>query len=165
MGDEEGFIKRGFSAAGAYGQGDAAQRAEGCFALFVEGEGYEAWAGSDDGEAELAGNVVGQPGGAEFGKGESAGGDDEGVGCDYSAGGVDGEFSRFGDFADRGIAADFDVGTGAFFEEHGDDLGRTAITEELAGLFFVPCDSVFFDQGEEVLGGKARECGAAEVGI
>ena len=58
--------------------GEAGEVAPGGGVFGREDEGDEGGAGFDDVEAELAGDVVAEAGGAHLGDGEAAGGDDEG---------------------------------------------------------------------------------------
>ncbi len=123
----------------------------------------------DDFEAELAGEVVAEAGGAHFGDGEASGGDDECGGTEFAVVGEDVEGVIDGggaaDFGDVDIAEEGDAGLGCFGEQHVEDVAGGAVAEELAELLFVPGDAVLFDKGEEVGGRVAGERGLGEVGI
>jgi hypothetical protein len=62
-------------------------------------------------------------------------------------------------------------GGGAFFEEHGDDVGSRSIAEELAlggavvRMLFVVGDSMFFDELEKVSRSKSSQSRAAKIDV
>ena len=58
-----------------------------------------------------------------------------------------------------------DADGGAFGQQHGHDLPRRAVAEELAQRLLVPGDAVLLDQGDEVVLGVARQRRLAEMRI
>jgi len=74
-------------------------------------------------------------------------------------------FSPTADGGDLDAAAGVDLGLAGFFFEHGNDLLRGAVAEELAEGFFVVLDAMLFDEGDEVLGREAGERGLGEVRV
>src|SRR5208282_2393609 len=101
--------------------------------------------GRDDFEAELAGEVIAQTGGAHFGDGESAGGDYQGGGMIFGRVAADDEFGGVEDFGDFGVQDESYVGGAAFGFEHVGDVARRIVAEELAECFFVVGDAVLID--------------------
>ena len=81
-----------------------------------------------------------------------------------AAGGCGG-FSPTTDGGDLDVAADVYFRFAAFFFEHGDDLLRGAIAEELAESFFVVLDAMLFDEGDEVFWREASEGGFGKVRV
>jgi hypothetical protein len=176
MGEEEFFAEAALADGGDDFSGDSGEVGERVLVRAAEGEGDEGGAGFADRDVELAGDVVAEAGGAHFGDGESAGGDDYvggrvsgGVGLDQETrligAGVGGGFGIAADFLDFGFEDDFDVRLGGFGEEHSDDLFCGVVAEELAQGFLVVPDAVAFDEGDEVGGGVACERGFGEVGV
>jgi len=78
---------------------------------------------------------------------------------------VESKLIGFRDFVDPCVKQDFDVGGSAFLLEHGDDVIRRAIAEQLAELFFVVWDAVLFDQFQESIGAVTSKGRFGEVGI
>ena len=138
----------------------------------AEDQRHKCGARLDEVVAELSGEIVAEAGGAHFWDGEAAGGDDEG-GCDEVARRgfeveATGGFRCFGptaDGCDLDAAAGVDLGFAGLFFEHGDDLLRGAVAEELAESFFVILNAVLFDEGDEVLWREASKRGFGEVRV
>jgi hypothetical protein len=149
--------------------GDAGEVAPAGDVFRGEGEGNERGARLDDGDAELAGEVVAEVGRAHLRDREAAGGDDQRVRMQSAGGrfdleaGVDGSAGRDGE--DACAEFDGDFGFGALACEEVDDVAGGAVAEELAERFFVVGDAVLFDERDEVLRGVTGERGAGEVGV
>ena len=64
-------------------------------------------------------------------------------------------------------ACDFAAhGTGfALAQKHVDQVLRTAVAKQLAFVFFMETNTVFFDQINEILRGVAAECATREHGV
>jgi hypothetical protein len=172
--EEHFLLKASRRESGVFSRGDDFRREAGevapaALGFGVEDEGDERGLGFDDGEVELAGDFVSEAGGADFGDGESTGGDDEDGGSEFGTGGLlsgdEMEAGVLGDGADGGSEEDLDVGGGALGEEHVEDELGGVVTEELAEFFLVPWDAVVLDEVEEVGGGVAGERGFGEVGV
>jgi len=115
-----------------------------------ERERDEGGARGDDVQPELAGEIVAERSGADFGNGQAAGGDDEHRRSKLGGRSVDDEFGGAADFADLGIQKNLNGSSAALFFEQADDFGSGAIAKELAELFFVIRDAVLFDEGEKI---------------
>jgi len=165
MGEEHFFGEGGVACRGDDLGGDASEVGVALAVGGMEEERDESGTGWDNVQAELAGEVVAEAGGAHFGDGDSAGGDDESGGAVFGSVSADGECGVATDFADFGVDNDFCVGVAAFGFEHGDDLSGGIVAEELAESFLVVCDSVFLDESDEIGGGVACEGGFGEVWI
>jgi len=146
--------------------GDAGEVAPAGVVSWCEGERDERGAGGDEGVVELPGEVVAETGGAKFGDGEAAGGDDQRGAGDGAGGGFDVEAESFMmNGQDAGSEAGEDAGGGALAFEESDDLLGGAVAEKLAEGFFVEGDVVRAHEGDHVRGGKAGERGSGEVGV
>jgi hypothetical protein len=131
----------------------------------MKDERHESGTGCDNVQAELAGEVVAETGGAHFGDGDSAGGDDEGGRAIFGGVSAHGERGVAPDFADFGINYDFYIGVPAFRFEHADDLSGGIVAEELAESFLMIRNAVLFDEGDEIGRGVTREGGLGEMRI
>ena len=60
---------------------------------------------------------------------------------------------------------DIDRGSGTFVQQHGDDLARRAVAEQLPQGLLVPGDAVLIHQGDKVVLGVAGKRGNAEMWI
>jgi len=163
MGDEEFFAELwdrlfGFDDRCAYDfRGESGEVAP-LFAVGgVEDQRYEGGARFNEVVAELFGEVVAEASGSHLGDREAAGSDDERGRDEVACGGFDveaaGGFRCFSPAADGGnldVAANINRGFAGFLFEHGDDLLRGAVAEELAKGFFVILDAMLFDECEEV---------------
>ena len=95
---------------GHYGEGNATEVSEGGAVGIVPGEWDEPGAKGGEVESELAGDAIAEVGGAEFGKGESAGGHDEGWGMEIAEGGCNLVAVDFFDFYNLAGAEDLNPG-------------------------------------------------------
>ena len=104
-----------------------------------EGERDQRRARLDDLVAEAAGDVIGEAGRAELGDRQAAGGEDQ-----PRSGSVRGHEKRRRGARPRWPApnAKVDPALRAFVHQHGDDLLRRAVAEQLAEGLFVPGDAV-----------------------
>ena len=163
---EEHFFAKGFVLRRGYDLGgDTGEIGITLAVCGVEDERHEGGARRNNFQAELLRQVITKPGGAHFGDGEAAGGDDEN-GCAIFGGvAADDEGSVAGNLAHFGIHHDSHPGSAAFGFQHGGDQACGVIAEELPKRFFVIGDFVFFDEGDEIGGSVAREGGFGEVGI
>ena len=71
--------------------------------------GTRAGRGANNFQAELAGEVVAESGGAHLGDGEAAGGDDESGGAKFAGIAADDEFGVAANFADFGVQENLDA--------------------------------------------------------
>jgi len=165
MGEEHFFGEGGVACRGDDFGGDTSEIGVAFAVGGMEDERDEGGTGWNNVQAELTGEVVAETGGAHFGDGDSAGGDDESGGAIYGCVCADGEGDIAANFADFGVDNDFYVSVAAFGFEHGDDLCGGIVAEELAEGFFVIGDSVFLNEGDEIGGGVACEGGFGEVRI
>jgi hypothetical protein len=148
--------------------GHAAQIAPSRRVLGVEDEGDEGGAAGDDVEAELLGELVAEVCGSHLRDGEASGGDDYGGGLDGAGAGLEEESCgsvRRGDGVDGGSGEDAHACVLALALEHGDDLLRGAVAEELAEGLLVVLDAVLLDEGNDVGGSEAGEGGFGEVRV
>lgn len=163
---EEHFSLEGMVVgAGNHFGGDAGQLGVTVVVLAVEDEGNEGGSCGNDVVAELAGEVVAEGSGADFGNGKASGGDDKDGRAKFGGVRAQDEFGGALDFADAGIEEDLNFCGAAFgFEERSDVCGG-AIAEKLAQSFFVVGDVVLFDEGEEIGRSEAGQSGFGEARI
>src|ERR1700739_4047641 len=121
MGEEHFFAEGGVAPGGDDFGGDASEVGVAFAVGGMEDERDECGTSGDDVQTELAGEIVAECGGAHFGDGDSAGGDDESGGAVFGFTGADAEGGVTADFADSGGDYDFYVGIAAFGFKHGDD--------------------------------------------
>jgi len=165
MGDEHAFAE-GLGASGVarvdFG-GDTGKIAPRGAVFRIEKQGDKTGFCGPDLVTELASDVVAEACSAHFRDGESAGGDDEDGSAKFCVAGRDNEFGGARDFLDATVAEDADAGFAALEFEHGEDVLRGAVAEELAELLFVVANAVLFDERDEIGGGTAGEGGFREV--
>ncbi len=166
MSEEHFFAEGNFAGRGSddFG-GDAGEFGVAAEVGAIEDERNESGPSGNDVMAELAGEVVPERTGAQFGDGKPAGGDDEDGGAKFGGIGTKEESGGALDFDDAGVEEDLDVGGATFGFEQVDDLGGGIVAEELAESFFVPGDAMFLDESEKVVRGETGEGGFGEVGI
>jgi hypothetical protein len=124
MGEEHFFAERNL--AGGRGDnfgGDAGEFGVAVVVGAIEDERNESRASGDDVMAELAGEVVPERSGAQFGDGKPAGGDDEDGSAKFGGVGTKEEFGGALDFGDAGVDEDLDTSGATFGFEQVDDLG------------------------------------------
>ena len=159
VGDQQFFDEAGFGgwSVDADQCGEAGELGPGGF-FTGEEKRDQGWAGFDDSQAELAGEVVAECGCSEFGDGKAAGGDDEGFRLKLALGAVEVESCCSAlDFEAVGVIDVLDFAGFTFGQEHFQDGLGGVVAEELAEGFFVEGDVVFLDQFDEVVGGVLGE--------
>jgi hypothetical protein len=165
MGEEHFFAEPSFADAGDNFGGDSGELGIALMIGSMEDERDERGTRGNNFVAELAGEVVAERGGAHFGDGETAGGDDENGRAEFVARRAQNKFAGALDFSDARVQKNLDLsGTTFGFEKMG-DFRRGVVAEELAERFFVVGDAVLFDEGDEILWRVARERGFCEMGI
>jgi hypothetical protein len=167
MGEQQRLVEPGTAIGEARGTGDAGETGK---AAFGEGERDESGAGCGDAQAELAGDVMGQSGGAHFRDRLAAGGQHEiaaGDGLtDPFAVEVQGKAGvGLAQVAQRGLQPEFGPGAVQLGEQHGDDLFRRAVAKELPQGLFVPCYAVAVHQVDEIPLGIAGQGGFGEMRV
>ena len=145
--------------------GDAGKFGVTMVVLAVEHHGNQGRAGANDVVAKLAGKVVAEGSGTDFGNGQAAGGDDEDGRAKFGGVGMQDELGGALDFGDARVEEDLDFGGVTFGLEKRGDIGGGTIAEKLAEGFFVTRDVVLFDECEEISGGVAGQRGFGEVRI
>ena len=133
--------------------------------LRLPGERNQCGAARLDGETELRGDAICEIRRAHLWNGEAAGGDDECGRAVVRRRSVDDETFAVAHLGDVLVEDDADAGGAALRFEHGDDVARGAIAEELAEGLLVIGDAVFLDQRDEVAGRVAGERGLREVRV
>ena len=130
---EEHFFAKGFvlRRGGDFG-GDTGEIGITFAVCGVEDERHEGGARRNNFQAELLREVVAESGGAHFGDGEAAGGDDENRCAIFGGVAAHDERGVARNLADFGVHHDSDSGCAAFGFEHGDDQACGVIAEELA---------------------------------
>jgi hypothetical protein len=165
MGEEHFFAEPSFADAGDDFGGDSGELRIALMIGSIEDERDERGTRGNNFVTELAGEVVAERGGAHFGDGETAGGDDKSRRAEFVARRAQNKFAGALDFGDARIEKNLDLGGAAFrFKEVGDFRGGV-VAEELAERFFVIGDAALFDEGDEILWRVARERGFCEMGI
>ena len=130
----------------------------------VEGQRHEPGARRNNGETELASNVVTEAGRPHFRDRRPAGGDDERRGGERAAIGLDGEAGcATVDAGDTGRGVQ--DGILRLVEQHVGDLLRRPVAEQLAVVAFVPGNAMAVDEGDEIARGVAFQRGYAEARI
>ena len=145
--------------------GDAAERAHQVQVAGLEGQGHQGRAGLRHPDAEPPGDIMGKAGGAHLGDRQAAGRHDNGLGSEIVAVGLDAESVATVDRGDPAAEPQINPGGLAFGQQHGDDLVRRTVAEQLPEGLLVIGDAVFLDQGDEILRGIAGQRRAAEMGI
>jgi len=79
--------------------------------------------------------------------------------------GVRDELSGSADLTNFRIQKDGHVGVVAFGLEHAENVAGGAVAEKLAESFLVVGDAVLFDEGDEIGGSVAGQCGFGEVRV
>ena len=133
--------------------------------LFGEDEWHEARARFDDRQAEAGGEIVTETGRTHLRDGGAAGGNDERCGADRAGSGLDEKGGIAADGEHACGEQEANAGGGALALEHGYNLLRGAVAEELAEGLLVVADAVLFDERDHVRGGETGECGAGEVRV
>ena len=131
----------------------------------MKDERNERGARRDNFQAELAGEVVAERGGAHLGDGQASRGDDQRGRAKFVGVGACDKFRGSADFLDLSVQTNPHVRGAAFLLQHSGDLGGRAIAKKLAERFLVIGDAVLLHQGDEIGGRVTRKTGLGKVGI
>jgi hypothetical protein len=165
MGEEHFFAEPSFAGAGDDFGGDSGELGIALIIGSMEDERDERGTRGNNFVTELAGEVVAERGGAHFGDGETASGDDKSRRAEFVARRAQNKFAEALDFRDARVQKNLDLSGATFGFEKIGDFRRGVIAEELAERFFVIGDAALFDEGDEILWRVARERGFCEMGI
>ena len=165
MGEQHRLAKRSPAAACLHRECDAAEWAHQGDVVVIGDQRHQSRPNFRQRETEPARCVIGKAGRAQLRDGEPAR-------CQHQRGGgevalvrLDREGIGSAEPGDAIAEAQIHPADAAFLEQHGDDLARRAVAEQLAQRLLVAGDAVPGDQGAEILGGVLREGGAGEMRI
>ena len=146
MGEEQPLAEAGLAVAHLGIDRQAGQRLAAFEKIRLKNQRHQRRAQLGHLEAELPRHIIAEAGRPDLGDRQPAGGDHQRGAFHHAA-------RRFhpvaairqrGNVANRGLQPQFSPGTGAFRQQHVDDLLRTVITEQLAELLFMESDAILF---------------------
>ena len=167
MGKQQGFVKAGAAVGQARGQGGASQRGE---PPLGKGEGNQARAGVNQRQVKLAGDVIGEAGGAHLGDAFAAGGQHQ-IGAAHPLRAAIAQQCQLvvaaliADVLNRGFEPELRPRLCQLLHQHGDDLFGGAIAKQLAQGLFMPGDAVPVDQRDKIPLAIAGQGGFAEMRV
>jgi hypothetical protein len=165
MGEEHFFAEGIFSGSGDDFGGEPRQLGIAMMIGGIENERDQSGARGNNLVAELASEVVAEGGGAHFGDGEPASGDDQDRSAKLGGFGAKDEFRGTLNFGDTGVNEDLDPGSAALGFEEVDDVRGGIVAEKLAVRFFVVGDAMLFEESDEIRGSEPGESRFGEVRI
>ena len=167
MGEEQPLAEAGLAVAHLGIDRQAGQRLAAFEEIRLECQRHQRRAQPGHLEAELPRHVIAEAGRPDLGDRQPAGGDHQRGAFHHAARRLHpvAAIRQRGNAADRGPQPQFGAGTGAFRQQHVDDLLRAVIAEQLAELLFMERDAMLFHQGDEIILRVAAEGRFAEMPV